>query len=171
MLGAIGHGNRRFVEGRQPDIHGPARRVRMRIAARARRGGERARDALGMRAKMASLFLVMLGGASGAAARWGVGLLLGPNAFPWATLTVNLVGGLLMGIVAALVERGSLGESGRLLLGVGVLGGFTTFSAFGLETLRMIERGAVTSALAYATVSVVGAIAMTTVGLVATRLL
>lgn len=118
---------------------------------------------------MTALLLVMLGGALGAAARWSIGLILAPGAIPWATLLVNLVGGLAMGVVAGLLGRGALGEDGRLLLGVGLLGGFTTFSAFGLETLRMIERGEIGGALAYATASVIGAVTMTALGLAATR--
>lgn len=121
---------------------------------------------------MTALFLVMLGGALGAAARWGVGQAFSPSAtgFPWSTMAINLAGGLAMGVVAGLIMRGVLAENGRLFAAVGLLGGFTTFSAFGLETLRLVERGEVGSALAYAGASVVGAVAMTALGLAATRL-
>ncbi len=89
---------------------------------------------------MSGLLWVALGGAIGSAARYGVGLAaarwLG-LAFPWGTLTVNIIGGLAMGLLAA--RTGPEQEQVRLLLGVGVLGGFTTFSAFSLETVRLME--------------------------------
>jgi CrcB protein len=101
--------------------------------------------------------LVMLGGAIGAALRYqlcGVrtGGLASPS--PWGTLLVNVLGGLLMGL---LVAR-SPSETTRLLLGVGVLGGFTTFSAFSLDTVTLIERGAILPAASYVLASVLGAL-------------
>ncbi len=104
---------------------------------------------------MQGFLLVGLGGAVGAMARYGVGLialrLMGPN-FPWGTLTVNIIGGLAMGAVFALhADKRDL----TLLLATGVLGGFTTFSAFSLETVRMMERGATMTAIAYVIASVV----------------
>jgi CrcB protein len=97
--------------------------------------------------------LVMLGGAVGAAARYQIGTLAPRAAFPWATLLVNIVGGLLMGLLVAREPSDQL----RLLLGVGVLGGFTTFSAFSLETVTLMQRGAAGTALAYVAASVLGA--------------
>lgn len=89
---------------------------------------------------MFNVLLVALGGAVGAVARYGVGVgvarLLG-LAFPWGTLIVNVAGGLLMGLLTA--RFGPEQETLRLALGVGVLGGFTTFSAFSLETVRLME--------------------------------
>ena len=102
----------------------------------------------------------MIGGALGAGARYLVGLVL---ASPWATLAVNLVGGLAMGLLIGSLARDS--ESWRLFAGVGVLGGFTTFSAFGLESWGMIERGAYPIAALYITASVVGAVLLTGLGL------
>ena len=117
---------------------------------------------------MPPLLLVMLGGAFGAGARHLVGraalAVFGP-AFPWGTLGVNLVGGLLMGVLAASLARTGAGETWRLLLGVGVLGGFTTFSAFSLDTVVLIERGAAGLAAAYVAVSVIGSIAALYLGL------
>ncbi len=89
---------------------------------------------------MMSVLWVALGGALGAVARYGVGLgaarWLGLG-LPWGTLIVNVIGGLAMGYLAARIgpEHTAL----RLGLGVGVLGGFTTFSAFSLETVRLME--------------------------------
>ena len=91
---------------------------------------------------------VALGGAIGALLRYqtgrGMTRWLGAEAvtaFPWATLTVNVVGSLAMGLLAGWLSRyGQGGEQWRLFLGVGVLGGFTTFSAFSLEMMMLIER-------------------------------
>ena len=66
------------------------------------------------------------------------------SGFPWGTFTVNVAGGLLIGLLATLAdERGILGPQTRLLLVVGFLGGYTTFSSFSLETLRLVEAGEV----------------------------
>jgi fluoride exporter len=89
---------------------------------------------------MTPVLWVALGGAAGSVARYGVGFAAARwfgLAFPWGTLAVNVVGGLAMGLLAARTVPGD--ESLRLLLGVGFLGGFTTFSAFSLETVRLME--------------------------------
>jgi CrcB protein len=115
----------------------------------------------------------MIGGALGAGARYLVSSAflraVGPG-FPWGTLAVNLMGGLLMGVLVGVLARTSNGgEQARLLLGVGVLGGFTTFSAFSLETWLMIERGQVVPAFAYVAASMIGAVALTGLGLLVVR--
>ncbi len=121
---------------------------------------------------MISLSLVMLGGALGAAARYLVGQAmtgwLGPN-YPWGTLAVNLIGGLAMGVLVGMLARGIAGEQSRLFLAVGVLGGFTTFSAFSLELVTMLERGAMLTAFGYALASVLGAVLALFAGLAMTR--
>ena len=117
---------------------------------------------------MQSLFLVMIGGAIGTAARHLTGramLALFGTGFPWGTLTVNLVGGFAMGVLAGVLARTGGSEQWRLLIGVGVLGGFTTFSAFSLDVVMLAERGGVVAALGYALVSVVGAILALVAGL------
>ena len=111
---------------------------------------------------MIPLFLVMAGGALGAGARHLTGrltlALFGPG-FPWGTLTVNLVGGLAMGVlVGALARLAVPGEGWRLFLGVGILGGYTTFSSFALDAVTMIQRGDWGVALGYALTSVVGSV-------------
>lgn len=118
---------------------------------------------------MVQVLLVAVGGAVGAVARYGVGTLAlrlaGPG-WPWGTLAVNIVGGFLMGLlVGALSARAAGGDQLRLLLGVGVLGGFTTFSAFSLETMLLIERREWLGAAAYVAASVVLSIAALSVGL------
>lgn len=110
---------------------------------------------------LAASLYVALGGGLGAWLRYVTGLTFGraigpaAAAFPWATLTVNVIGSLAMGLLAGWLARyGSHGEGWRLLLGVGVLGGFTTFSAFSLELALLIQRGNLATAFAYAAVSV-----------------
>jgi fluoride exporter len=124
---------------------------------------------------MVNLVLVFLGGGSGAVARYlfgmGYGRLLGPGQ-PWpATVYINILGGLLMGLlIGALALRGGAGqERWRLLLAVGVLGGFTTFSSFSLETVMMIERRAYGLAGSYVAVSVVASILAVMLGLFVMR--
>lgn len=122
---------------------------------------------------MNPLIPVMIGGALGAGARHlvGVGMLarLGPG-FPWWTLAVNIIGGLLMGLLAGLLVKTGADEQLRLLLGVGVLGGFTTFSAFSLEVWLMIERGQIATATGYAGASLIGSVLALGLGLWITRL-
>lgn len=93
------------------------------------------------------------------------------GAFPWATLAANLLGSLAMGLLAGFLARhGQEGsELWRLLLGVGLLGGFTTFSAFSLELLLLIERGQAMLAFSYAALSVLAGLAALFAGLAAMR--
>jgi len=87
-------------------------------------------------------------------------------AFPYGTMIVNVAGSFLMGaLVAILIARGHAAP----FLTVGVLGGFTTFSAFSLDAVTLAERGEVWGAFAYVTVSVLGSIAALALGLVMTR--
>lgn len=109
---------------------------------------------------MTRFLIVAAGGALGAVARYGLGTLAGRlapgSAWPWGTFGANLIGGLLMGLVAGWLafRSGAEGEAVRLFAAVGVLGGFTTFSAFSLETLMMVERRAWGQAALYASLSV-----------------
>ena len=110
---------------------------------------------------MNSLFPVMIGGAIGAGARHlaGQAMLarLGPG-FPWWTLSINIAGSLLMVLLNSILARSGGGETTRLFVGVGVLGGFTTFSTFSLEFWTLFERGQIGQASFYVLASVVGAI-------------
>ena len=118
--------------------------------------------------------LVALGGGLGAWLRFAVGRLVGFSAFPWATLLVNVSGSFAMGLLAGWLARhgaqGSWGgENSRLLIGVGLLGGFTTFSAFSLELALMAERGQLAAAAGYALASVIAGVAGLFAGLALMR--
>jgi CrcB protein len=119
---------------------------------------------------MNGFFLVALGGAIGASLRHGAGqaaVRLAPDGWPWATFLVNVTGSLAMGVVIGwLVLKGAeSGQNMRLFLATGVLGGFTTFSAFSLEVAEMMRSGALAKAAAYAGVSVLFGVAALFVGL------
>jgi fluoride exporter len=106
---------------------------------------------------MSPLLLVMAGGAIGAGARYLFGVAAAEAlgaAFPWGTWGVNIVGGLLMGMLVALAPS----DTWRLFVGVGILGGFTTFSAFSLELFDMFARGEAALGAAYAVSSVAGSV-------------
>ena len=118
---------------------------------------------------MYHLLLVAAGGAIGASLRHLVNLgslrLLGP-AFPWGTVAVNIAGGFLMGLFVELLARRFGGSAElRLFVATGVLGGFTTFSAFSLDAVMLYERGAVVQAFAYVAASVIVAIAALFLGM------
>ena len=102
---------------------------------------------------MNTFVAVAVGGALGAVSRYSFGLvalaLIG-NRFPWATLGVNVVGSFLIGLAAVLIgDRIVDGELWQPLVIVGFLGAFTTFSAFSLDTLLLLQQGNYNSALAY----------------------
>jgi CrcB protein len=123
---------------------------------------------------MEKVLLVAVGGAVGAVARYALGIqafrLWGPS-WPFGTFIANVSGGLLMGLLAGyLAHRGGPDqEKLRVLLGVGVLGGFTTFSAFSLEVALMVERRTYGQAFTYATASVLLSMSALFVGLLLAR--
>ncbi len=102
--------------------------------------------------------LVALGGALGAALRFLFGAamlrLTGPQEFPLPILTINALGSLLMGLFVVLAAQKGLAQAGPLVM-TGLLGGFTTFSAFSLEAVTLMERGAFGAAGLYVLLSVV----------------
>ena len=117
-------------------------------------------------------FLAALGGAAGALARWGVATALphSPGSWPWATLLVNLTGCLLFGaLAAALTARSPEPAWARPFLAVGVLGGYTTYSAFAVETVALVEGGARVLASGYVLVSVLGGVLAVAAGALAVR--
>jgi len=113
---------------------------------------------------MPHAFLVMIGGAIGALLRYEVGRQalqrLDPG-FPWGTLIVNLAGGLLMGVLAGyMFTRTPPNQALWMFVGVGLLGGFTTFSAFSFDLFAMLQQGRTMVAAVYATASVIGALGL-----------
>ncbi|MFG2876339.1 CrcB family protein [Streptomyces sp. NPDC048337] len=108
------------------------------------------------------LAAVAAGGAVGASARYGISLLwpAGPGAFPWATFWINVAGCALIGVLMVLIGEG--GRSAHPLVrpfaGTGVLGGFTTFSAYAVDFSRLLDEGEAPVALAYAGLTVVAAL-------------
>jgi CrcB protein len=93
------------------------------------------------------------------------------STFPYGTLTVNVIGCFLIGIVYALTDRGNLGEEWRMFLATGILGGFTTFSAFSHETVALLRDGQAMNALAYVAVSVVAGLIATYLGISLVKLI
>ena len=110
---------------------------------------------------MAAYFLIALGSAIGGAGRHWVTQLIGARMgelFPWGTLAVNASGSLLIGVLGALSQPNALWNvtaDARLFLMVGVLGGFSTFSAFSLQTLNLMRDGEGLYAAAYVAASVI----------------
>lgn len=99
---------------------------------------------------MMQLWLVAAGGAAGAVLRYSLSTAVQnwtARGFPFGTLSVNVLGSLLIGaLYVGLVERAAVADEWRLALIVGVLGSFTTFSSFSMETLQLIEKGAIAPA-------------------------
>jgi len=108
---------------------------------------------------MYALFLVVVGGGIGAGIRHGMNIgaarLLGTE-FPWGTFAINIIGSFLIGIVAAwfAFRNDAASQSLRLFLTTGILGGFTTFSAFSLDFALLFERGEIMAAVWYVVGSV-----------------
>jgi CrcB protein len=107
--------------------------------------------------------LIAVAGATGALARYGIGLALGVRSFPWTTLGINIVGSFLLGF---LLQRapGRLSDDVRIALGVGLLGAFTTFSTFSNETVAMVRDGRAGGALVYVSASVIGGLLAAVIG-------
>ncbi|MFF8383993.1 CrcB family protein [Streptomyces kanasensis] len=117
---------------------------------------------------------VALGGALGSGARYGLWLLwpTAPGVFPWATLWTNVVGCALMGVLTAVLDASPQPRAHRLLrplLATGALGGFTTVSAYALETRALLEGGRTATALAYLAGTLVAALLAVTAAARATR--
>ncbi len=127
---------------------------------------------------MQTTFYVMAGGAVGAALRLHVGQWVersgagtGVFGIPAGTLAVNVIGAALMGLLVGTLDARGGSEPVRMLLGVGLLGGFTTFSAFSLEAARLLQAGALGQMALYIGVSVVGTMLALIAGLALGRML
>ena len=121
---------------------------------------------------VAVLGAVAAGGALGSLVRWGLGLSFppGPTGFPWATFSINVSGCLLIGaLMVAVTDVWPGRRLVRPFLGVGVLGGYTTFSTYVVDIGRLLAGGAPVTALAYLVATVVAALAATYAGTALTR--
>jgi len=123
---------------------------------------------------MYPFLLVGAGGALGAMSRYGLSSIIGrlwPMSFPLATLLINIIGSVLMGVFIGLLARFMPPQQAelRMFVAVGVLGGFTTFSSFSLDTITLIERGALLQAGLYVLMSVVLCLIGLYLGLLMTR--
>lgn len=109
---------------------------------------------------------IAVGGAVGSIARYHLGLAIARRWqwLPWGTLVINVVGSLLLGVVMGLALRERIGEATRLAIGVGVLGGFTTYSTFNFETLVLLEAGHHGRAALYVAATLVGCLVLGFVG-------
>jgi CrcB protein len=119
------------------------------------------------------LGVISAGGAIGALARYGIGYAFpaAPTGFPWATFVVNVSGCLLIGVLMVLVTEVWTGRPlVRPFLGVGVLGGFTTFSTYAVDIQRLVNGGAAVTALGYLSATVAAALAAVYLGVTLTRL-
>ena len=122
---------------------------------------------------MKILFVIGLGSFIGGILRYGMAQGIQSrflSAYPFGTLSVNLLGCLLIGIVYGLSEKGNLSPEWRLFLATGLLGGFTTFSAFSNETVSMLREGQFSPAILYVVASVVLGILATFLGIGITKL-
>jgi CrcB protein len=114
------------------------------------------------------MLAVSLGGAIGAVARYGVSDLVDrshPGAFPWDTLTVNLSGSFVLGLLLALLGSSAHWSTARLLFGTGLLGAFTTFSTFSLDTANLLRNDAALTAIIYVLTSLAGGLALASAGI------
>ena len=118
-----------------------------------------------------AIIWVALGGALGAVGRYLVGLSLTTAAgFPWATMSVNILGSLLMGLVIGWLSRQNGGSDAlRLFVAVGILGGFTTFSAFSMDLFTLLERRDIAATVLYLGGSLLGGLVAFIIGFMALR--
>ncbi len=121
---------------------------------------------------MPSLLLIMLGGALGALTRYGLGMWALErfgSGFPLGTLLINLTGSFVLGLLVSLRGELALSMELRLLLGTGFCGAYTTFSAFSIETLGLVEQGKLMLAAGYVLGSVGGGIGAAYLGFLTAR--
>lgn len=126
-----------------------------------------------LRPMFLNFFIVGMGGAIGSMFRYGVGMICTKHIaglFPWATFGMNILGSLLIAIMMGVIAHfQNWSEETRLFAVVGILGGFTTFSAFSYDSVTMIERGEYLHAAFYVVGSVLLSIAATFIGLILVR--
>jgi CrcB protein len=111
------------------------------------------------------LLLVGLGGSIGSMVRYATSLLIRSKLFPFATLSVNIIGCFIIGLVFAMSIKGEgISDNWKLFLATGICGGFTTFSAFSLENMGLLQSGRIGVALIYIILSIVLGVAATFLG-------
>lgn len=108
---------------------------------------------------------IAVAGALGALCRYGLGVVVGPLGFPWVTLGINVAGSFLLGLLVAAAPLPD--STARAVIGTGLLGAFTTFSTFSVETVALARDGRVPAACGYALASLVLGVAAAGAGLVA----
>ena len=112
-----------------------------------------------------NFLLVGLGGGLGSMLRYGTSLLMNTKLFPYATLTVNIAGSFIIGVVFAMsIRQELLTGNWKLFLATGICGGFTTFSAFSLENMGLLQSGKYVLAFSYIMASIILGIAATFLG-------
>jgi CrcB protein len=159
------------------DHHAPARHAPAARTSAVRHRPERPdrpRRLRGRRGQLDVLAVIAAGGVVGAEARYGAGLLLPhpPDAFPWSTLLVNALGCLLIGVLmVVLTETTAPHRLARPFLGVGVLGGFTTFSTYAVDVQRLLLAHRAGPALAYLAGTLAAALVAVWLGATTTRAL
>ena len=115
---------------------------------------------------MKAILIVGLGSFLGGSFRYLISLLLQNKlqVFPWNTFAVNLAGCFLIGLVYGMADRNGMSDSMKLFLGTGLLGGFTTFSAFSMESLRLLQLNLFTNAILYILCSLILGLGLTYLG-------
>ena len=117
------------------------------------------------------LLWVMLAGGVGSGLRYLAGLAMAGATFPYSTIIVNVIGCFLLGLVAQVAATGNLSTEARVVIAVGLLGGFTTYSSFNQETLTMMTSGAYGAAAINVAATLIGGLAAGALGVAAGRLL
>lgn len=113
-----------------------------------------------------SFLIVGMGGMIGSMLRYLFSVIIRPASFPYATLTVNIIGCLVIGLVTGIVlKTGTANDSWKLFLATGLCGGFTTFSAFSIECIGLIEQQRFAATAAYISLSIILGVAATFAGL------
>jgi CrcB protein len=103
-----------------------------------------------------NILLVGLGGSIGSMARYAASLLIQSKSFPYATLFVNIIGSFIIGFVFAMsIKEAGLSNNWKLFLATGICGGFTTFSAFSVENMGLLQSGKIGMAVTYILLSIV----------------
>ena len=112
-----------------------------------------------------NLLFVAAGGGIGAVLRYAMYLLVKPQSFPFTTLFINIAGSFLIGIILAYsLKENNFSENAKLFLATGICGGFTTFSAFSLENMQLLQAGKYNLAFIYIVASVVAGIVAAALG-------